>query len=76
MVHLGKFFLGHPADSIWSISRPHLCLDIHVSLELAVVAVRQPTEAIEDLPEPGRLFLPGHLLDILYSVEGEVDVKT
>ena len=63
------------ADTIRTVSRSHLCLDIHLSLKLVILTVGQPTEAVVNLAEPRCGILPLNLLYILDGVESKVDIK-
>lgn len=41
------------ADSIRAMVLAHLCLNVHVALELVILAVGEPAETVVDFTEPG-----------------------
>jgi len=70
-----ELFRCHFACTIRSELCPHLGLDLHVSRNLIILAIGQPTEAIEDLAVPRRRVFPCNFLDILDRVKCEVYVN-
>ena len=63
-------------NSIGSVTRAHLCFEIHVGgLQLVVMAVGEPAETILDLSVPWCGIFPGYLFNIFDRVKGEVDVQ-
>jgi len=41
------------ADSIGAMVLAHLCLNVHVALELVILAVGEPAETVVNFTEPG-----------------------
>ena len=40
-------------NSIWAMMLAHLCLNVHVALELVILAVSEPAETVVNFTEPG-----------------------